>query len=256
MMGVSDAALMPDVLAHYRLVAPLIDASLSQTPIVFVNYPNGVDKQRVFHVTTVPLSVDKLLWLMHAEYAIEFYTWAPTLLHVGALRFGRILLEAPQGVDFEKVKLAALAMRALLFDVAKLEAVPLLDGGKGIALWIPLADAPQAEPLRVWLHVLCKRAVALHPDLVSTAYNTLPDGRVHLHVESNASGHYSAVPYSLRAQRLTVCTPIHWGELGSFTGADAFRFDAIPARLQNSGDVFASEVEVIAGQAFRAVPST
>lgn len=124
-MGVSDAALMEHVLAHYRLAAPLIDASFSETPIVFVNYPNGIDDHGVFHVTTVPLSVNKLLWLIHSEYAIEFYTWAPTLLDVAALRFGRILLEAPAGVEFERVKLAALAMRALLFDVAKLEAVPM-----------------------------------------------------------------------------------------------------------------------------------
>jgi hypothetical protein len=60
-------------------------ASFSETPIVFVNYPNGIDKQRVFHVTTVPLSVEKLLWLIQAEYAIEFYTWAPTLLDVERL---------------------------------------------------------------------------------------------------------------------------------------------------------------------------
>jgi hypothetical protein len=33
-------------------------------------------------------------------------------------------------------------------------------------------------------------------------------------------------------------------------GADAFRFDAIASRLKHAGDVFASEVEVIAGQRF------
>ncbi|HEY6327561.1 MAG TPA: hypothetical protein VIW73_13735 [Candidatus Cybelea sp.] len=239
---------MPEVLAHYRLVGPLIEASFAQTPIVFVNYASGVDKPGVFHVTTVPLSVNKLLWLVHAEFAIEFYTWVPTLLDVAALRFGRILLEAPEGVDFERVKLAALAMRALLFDAAKLEAAPLLDGGKGIALWIPLADTPQADVLRAWLHELCKRAIALHPDLVSTQYNTHHDGRVHLHVQSNAPGRCSAVPYSLRAQGLTVCTPIRWDELGSFTGADAFRLDAIPTRLQSRGDIFASEVKLIGSQ--------
>jgi DNA primase len=144
-------------------------------------------------------------------------------------------------------------MRALLFD-AKLEAVPLLDGGTGIALWIPLADAPQAALLRVWLHKLCNRAEALHPDLVSTLYNTHHDGCVHLHVQSNAAGHYSAVPYSLRAQSMTVCTPVRWDELRSYPRADAFRSDAIPARLQSSGDVFASEVRIIAAQSFADVP--
>jgi DNA primase len=182
--------------------------------------------------------VGKLLWLIYAKYAIEFYTWAPTLPDVGALRYGRILLEAPMGVDLER-----------------LEAVPLLDGGKGIALWIPFADAPQAQPLRAWLHALYNRAVALHPDLVSTAINTHHDGCVHRHVQSNVAGHYSAVPYSFRAQGLTVCTPIHWNELGSFASADAFRSDAIPTRLQSAGDVLASEVNVILRQTFGGEPA-
>ena len=246
---------MPKVLAHYRLVAPLIEASFAGSPIVFANYPDGLSKPASYHVTTVQLSVEKLLWLIHSEYAIEFFTWAPKLLDVAALRFGRIVLAAPPGVDFERVKLAALAVRALLFDVAKLEAVPLLDGGTGMSLWIPLADAPQADELRPRLHRLCNRAVALHPDLASTAFNTHDDGRVHLHVQSNAAGRYSGVPYSLRAPKLTVCAPIHWEELGPSESADRFRFDEIPARLKSVGDVFARETKVFAGQRFCATSS-
>ena len=70
-------------------------------------------------------------------------------------------------------------MRSLLFGAARLEAVPMIDGGSGIALWIPLADAPHAVPLRAWLHQLGAEAVAKHPDLISTEYNTRDDGRVH-----------------------------------------------------------------------------
>ncbi len=238
---------MSRVLEYYQSAAPLIEASFAQTPIVFRHYPNGLDEDGVFHVTTVPLTADKLLWLIHAEYAVEFYTWAPTLLDTDRLRFGRILLEAPPGVGFERVKLAALAMRSLLFNEAKLEAVPLLDGGAGIALWMPLADAPLADVLRRGLHQLCRRAEELHPDLVSNAFNTHHDGRVHLHVSSNASGHYSAVPYSLRVQGMTVCMPIHWEEFGSCTGANVFGCAELPARLRAEGNVFEREVKVIGG---------
>lgn len=243
-----DKAVQPRVLAHYELVGPLIEASLGQTPIVFANYPDGFEQPALFHVTTVPLAVRKLLWLVHREYAMEFYTWAPSVLDMERLRFGRILLEAPPGVAFERVKLAALAMRALLLDAAKLQAVPLLDGGTGIALWVPLADEPLADILRKWLHGLCSRAVELHADLLSTSYNTHHDGRVHLHVSSNAAGHYSAVPYSLRAQGLTVCTPIHWEELDSLVGADEFHIGDIKARLGRCGDVFADAVKAAEGQ--------
>lgn len=152
LMGVSDVAVLPHVLAHYRLTAPLIDESLAGTPIVYRNYPNGIDKTGVFHITDVPLSPDKLLWLIHAKYAIEFYTWAPDAHDEDRLRFGRVLLEPPSGVAFERVKLAALALRALLFETQKFEAVPLLDGGRGVALWIPFADSPHALELRRWLN--------------------------------------------------------------------------------------------------------
>jgi len=258
-MGVSDdAALMPRVLAHYRLTAPLIETSLAGAPIVFRNFPAGLEKDGAFHTTSIPLTSNKLLWCIHAKYAIEFYTWAPLPDDEDRLRFARLLLLAPAGVDFERVKLAALAVRALLFDSAGLEAVALLDGGSGIALWVPLADAPHAKPLRAWLHGVANRAAQLHPDLISTEFNTHSDGRVHLHVSSNAAGHYSAVPYTLRAVGLTVCAPIRWDELGSIVTAAAFKVDDLPERLQRHGDLFAEEVKIIAKQSFagaqRAIP--
>ncbi len=251
LMGVSDdAALLPRALAHYHLVAPLIESSLAGSPIVFRNYPAGVQRDGVFHVTSVALTANKLLWLVHAKYALEFYTWAPLPDDEERLRFARVLLEAPPGVSFERVKLAALSIRALLFDATRLQAVALLDGGAGVALWIPLADAPHPKAVRLWLHAIANRAAELHPDLVSTEYNTHADGRVHVHVSSNAAGHYSAVPYSLRAQNMTVCTPIHWEELGGFATATALTSEALAARLRDSGDVFALEVARIADQTF------
>jgi bifunctional non-homologous end joining protein LigD len=244
-----DAAIQQRVLAHYRLVASYIAAHLEDTPIVFRNYPDGnLDAAGVFHVTHVPLSVNKLLWLIHAKYAVEFHSWAPLPGDDDRLQFARILLEAAPAIPFERTRLAALAVRALLFDRVKLEAIPLLDGGTGVALWVPLADAPHAAPLRAWLHVLANEAAAKHPDLISTELNTHKDGRVHLHVSSNAAGRFSAVPYSLRGSGLTVATPISWEELGSLTTAAAFTMDNFPTRLETHGDVFGREFAVIKSQ--------
>lgn len=89
-----DTEVVARALQHYRLVGPLIEASFAGTPIVFAHYPKGLDQPADYHVTAVQLSFDKLLWLVHREYAIEFFTWAPLLLDLGALRFGRILLLA------------------------------------------------------------------------------------------------------------------------------------------------------------------
>lgn len=251
--GASDAALMPQVLAYYRLAAPLIDASFGGAPLIYKNYPGGLEKDGMLHVTAIPLTVNRLLWAIHAEYAIEFYTWAPPRENEDRLRFARILLEPPAGVSFARVKLAAHALRALLLDVAKVRAVPLLDGRTGMALWIPFADAPHAPMVRAWLHRLCNRAAVLHPDLVSTEFNTHGDGRVHLHVSSNAPGHCSAVPYSLREQGLAVCAPIRWDELDAFSSASALHADTMAARLHDTRDLFADAVAEIAEQRFGAV---
>lgn len=246
-----DASLIPRVLAHYHLVGPSIEAHLKETPIVYKNYPAGLDRDGLFHVTSVPLTATKLLWLVHAKYAIEFHTWAPLPGEDDRLQFARVLLEATTpGVTFERVKLAALAVRALLFGNAELEAIPLLGGVSGIALWIPLADAPHALPLRQWLHTLANRAAALHPDLISTELNTHDDGRVHVHVSSNAAGRFSAVPYSLRGQDLTVVTPIAWEELGAIDTAGSFTIDTFPKRLETHGDVFGQQLAIIKEQRF------
>ncbi|MBV9718345.1 MAG: hypothetical protein JOZ77_03440 [Candidatus Eremiobacteraeota bacterium] len=164
------------------------------------------------------------------------------------MQFARILLQAEPHIPFERTKLAALAMRTILFDDARLQAILMLDGGTGIALWVPLADAPHAKSLRTWLHHIANRACAAHPDLLSTELNTHHDNRVHVHVSSNAAGRFSAVPYCLRGEGLTVAAPIAWDELGAMPAASAISMDDLPQRLQSKGDVFAHEFAIIANQ--------
>jgi hypothetical protein len=142
----------------------------------------------------------------------------------------------------------------LLFNVARLEAIPVLDGAAGMALWIPLADAPHATPLRAWLHRLRNRAAMLHPDLVSTEPNTHLDGRVHLHVANNAPRRFSVVPYSLRVNG-AACTPIDWEELDAFDRADGVDIPAMDARWDESGDLFASAAAALGNQRFDEIPS-
>lgn len=172
---------------------------------------------------------------------MEFYTWAPLRFDSDRLRFARILLESPPGVTYDRLKLAAQVIRRLVHEMAKLEA-------------IPLADAPHAVPLREWLHTVANRAAALYPNLISTERNTHLDGRVHLHVSSNAPGHYSALPYSLRAQGCRVCTPVHWNELDTVDTASAFTDADMAARLHEHGDIFAKECARLAHQRFGDIP--
>ena len=245
-MEATDQALQPAVLAHYARVGSLLEASFAGAPIVYANFPNGFGQPAHYGVTDVPLSESKLLWECHSHYAIEFHGWAPLIGSPHRLRFARVLIEA-EGRPFDDVKEAALAVRAGLFD-AGIECVPIIDGTNGIALWAPLADAPVDATVRTWLHARCAEIVARHPDLLSGEANTHHDGRVHLHVSSNAAGRYSALPYSLRGDaRLSMCTPIAWEELGA-VGATACDAAGAAARIAAHGDVFADQVAIIAHQ--------
>ncbi|MBC5800647.1 MAG: hypothetical protein GIW94_11855 [Candidatus Eremiobacteraeota bacterium] len=102
----------------------------------------------------------------------------------------------PRDASKDAETLAALSDGALLLrdqlHEFGLQAIPLLSGTNGIALWIPLSDGPQYVPLRGWLHTVCNEAVRRYPQRFSTAPNTHASGRIHLHVSSNAPGRYSA----------------------------------------------------------------
>ncbi len=251
--GASDALLVSRLLAYYHRTAPLISASLAGTPLVLRHFPHGLDEPGSFELLPFEVSANRLLWAVHAKYAVEFHTWAPLPSDEDRLQFARILILPPDGVGFDRVKLAAHAVRAMLAEV-HLQAALLADGTSGLALWVPFADAPYAVPLRAWLHGIANRAALLHPDLLSTEPNTHHDGRVHLHVSSNAKGRYSAVPYSLRAPNLTTVVPIRWDEVDWLDRADGVDAGAMVARIDALGDVFAADVAAIGVQRFADLP--
>jgi DNA primase len=247
-----DVRLVPQVLAHYELVGPLMEKSFAGDPTVFVHFPNGfglgMGQKRI---TDIPLSTRKLLYLVHSQYAIEFHGWAPRdhSPDETRLRFGKILLETRSGYPtFDRVQFGAQRMRRHLADQG-VDAIALHDGQlDGIALWIPLPDAPEAVPLRLWLHHVCDIAVAADPDLFTTEPNTHDNGRIHLHVSCNARHHYSALPYSLRgALELPVVTPVTWDEVGALA-QEPFTAATFPQRLAEKGDVWEAELKRIGAQ--------
>ncbi len=193
----TDEAVETRVLTHYRLVGAAMERHFAGTPMVFTNFFGGFSTRPYWHRTDLPFSQTKMLWLCHRMFALEFYSWVPIPTDIDRLRFARILLELPPSID--ALKAAALELRALLAQ-HNLEAAPIYDGEGGMALWIPLADAPRSEAVRTWLHSFCNQAVQARPDLFTIESNTHGTERVHLHVASNAPGRCSALPCSVRGR--------------------------------------------------------
>ena len=242
-----DVAILPAVLAYYEMAGPVIEATFGGEPIVYANFPDGFGPHMGhFGITDVPLSTNKLLWLVHRVYAIEFHSWAPLLTDEDRLRFGRILITRPLHDNFAQICEGARILRRQLHAVG-LDAAALQDGHNGLALWVPFADAPHGAVARAWLNKFCDQAVADNPELFTKEPNTHDSSRVHLHVTSNARHHYSILPYSVRGvSDLPVATPITWDELDKMPLA--VRARAFAAWIEKRGDVFAAEVKRIGEQ--------
>ncbi|MBC5799225.1 MAG: hypothetical protein GIX03_03340 [Candidatus Eremiobacteraeota bacterium] len=257
------------LLAHYERVAPLLVRSFGGTPCVAMFIPDWSTKVPVFEETlrhappSIPtvrvglragpatfaaVAENAVLWQAHRG-AIGFMSWAPTRDDPARASFGRILLEPSGSATIGMVKEGALAVRALLASYG-LDAIVLLGGLVGLALWVPFSDAPEYEPLRLRLDALAEEAARAHPALLTTMHPLAERGdRVHIATSSNAVGRFSALPYSLRAlDALPVVAPIAWDELDALDPGAVTAVE-LPQRLAARGDVLATQVAALGGQA-------
>ncbi len=120
-----------------------------------------------------------------------------------------------------------------------LAAILLLDGLRGIALWIPFDDAPGYYALATWLRTFTDAAAREHPDLLTTEWYKADRGdRVFLGTQSNHPAMGSILPYSLRgSSALEVAIPIARDMLGTCANGDVTAAN-FGQYLAASGDVF------------------
>ncbi len=228
-----------DLSGHYALVAPIMEQLFGRIPIVWTTYLNDADHTKQFHIQTFGhyshLSSEHLQHLVSIG-AREVYSWFPTTEDETRARFARFLVEGYGTIGHEKRKKGALALREVLNDEG-CDAIPMLDGGGNTCLFIPVANAPTYADVRSWCHSIARKAVARFPDLFSEAYNTHHDGRLHIHVSSNAVERFSILPYSYRETSGYVATPFQWSELESID-IHGVHLAELPARLTQRGEIF------------------
>ncbi|HKU80780.1 MAG TPA: hypothetical protein VJP76_01325, partial [Candidatus Tumulicola sp.] len=261
-LGGFKAAVHQSIVDHYQLAGPLMEALFGGTPLVYVVYPRGLGNYAVYHgalhtpapahlrtidvpqaqglTTYIAFAPRAVEWLLAHTSTVEFHGWGCAAEDPTIARFGRILLELDREHGAPLIE-AVHVVRERLRE-AGLQAVPLLQSTRGLALWIPLAGVRYA-PLLGWLNAFCAAVARDNPLLFSLEPNTVASGRVHLHVSSNAPGRNSGLPYSLRGDaELHVAAPVEWDELGALTPIAAKDF---PARLSATGDLFRRQTEAI-----------
>jgi DNA primase len=227
------------LLRHYAVAGPLIERIVGSIPFVWSTLPAGVNGPTIFHgplsphtkpkapVVDVPtangvhrypaLSAERIEGLV-AHGAVEVYSWSPTAADPTRVRFARILLETRSPGDWLLLEEGLDAVEGVLLDEG-IRSLRVYDGGSGVAIWIPFCDSPIYDDVRNWLHAQCAQAVVRNPKAVTLEPNSHGGPPVHLHVQTNAVGRFSILPYSVRvAPGYPIALPIDVDALDDESG--------------------------------------
>jgi bifunctional non-homologous end joining protein LigD len=167
---------------------------------------------------------------------VEFHGWGSRAGEVETPDRLVIDLDPDPKLGFAKVKEAAFQLRRS-FEAIGLESFPLLSGGKGIHVVVPL------EPVAEWPQVdefakgFCTALAGAAPDKFTVA---LPKpqrrGRIFLDFLRNHRTATAIMPYSARARPgMPVAAPVDWDELPDVDGSDAFTIADVEQLLKRAG---------------------
>ncbi|HEX4761168.1 MAG TPA: DNA primase small subunit domain-containing protein, partial [Sphingomicrobium sp.] len=154
---------------------------------------------------------------------IEFHGWGSKVKKVEYPDRLVFDLDPDVGLDFARVKEAAVRLRGLLQDLG-LKTFPLLSGGKGLHVVAPLdqtADWPKVKSFAERF----SRAIAEAEPTMFTANirKEQRKGRIFLDWLRNQRGATAVLPYSARGRDgAPVAAPIAWEELDRYDGGNHF----------------------------------
>lgn len=235
-----------DVADYYEAIAPLMLASTGGRPISLIRCPDNIAGDCFFqrhetggldvaaHHVDVADSAGKLRSYLYVSDvrgllscvqmgAIEFHGWgakARTIDQVDRIVFD---LDPDEGLRFSDVRKAAMDLRNHLQNLG-LESRPLLSGGKGIHVIVPLDPPVDWDTAKSFARGFAQTLAEVEPDrYVATASKAKRKGRIFIDWLRNQKGATSVEPYSLRARAgAPVAAPVNWSDLARLTSPSRY----------------------------------
>lgn len=248
-----------DLVAYYEAVAEHMLPQLRGRLLTLRRCPRGADKPCFVQQhpgNTLPdavrvvaiieesgaegahLYVDDLAGLLSLVQlaTLEFHGWGS---RVDALeRPDRLVFDLDPDPDlpWRRVVEAAVTIRDNLAAV-DIASWPLLSGGKGIHVVVPLAPGPDWEAAGRFARSLAETLADKHPGAyTTTSAKADRPGRIYLDTQRNERGATAIMPYSTRARAgAPVAMPVTWDELAYVKSAATFSLadcKAIEERLK------------------------
>ena len=247
-----------DLANYYAEVEPLIMVDAARRPMTLIRFPQGTAGKGFFqkhdtgsfgpHVKQIPIKekdggtedylyfddVQGLLACVQMG-TIEFHGWGSKVgkvEHPDRLVFD---LDPDVGLDFGNVKEAAVLLRELLQGLG-LKSWPLLTGGKGIHVVVPLDASKTWTAVKSFAERFSRAIAEAEPGMfTANIRKEQRKGRIFLDWLRNQRGATAVMPYSARAREgAPVAAPVAWEELDNYEGGNAFSIRDVDHLLDRS----------------------
>ena len=235
-----------DLADYYATVEPLIIVDAINRPMTLIRCPGGRTGECFFqkhdkgtfgpHVKQIPIEesdgdtedylyFDDIRGLLACVQmgTMEFHGWGSKVDQVEYPDRLVFDLDPDEGLDFGKVKEAAVRVRDLVAGM-RLKSFPLLTGGKGIHVVIPLDQTADWAEVKSFADRFSRAVAEAEPDRFTANIRKVQrKGRIFLDWLRNQRGATAVMPYSARAREgAPVAAPIAWDELDDFDSGAAF----------------------------------
>ncbi|MEZ0244141.1 MAG: DNA ligase D, partial [Sphingomonas sp.] len=231
---------------YYAQVAPILLPWLGSRPISLVRCPQGRAKhcffqkhdagsfgEQVHHVDVREKdgSVEPYLYVDSADGVlacvqmgtIEFHGWGSLVADIEKPDRLVFDLDPDEGLDFEAVKKAAEDIKVHLADIG-LTSWPLLSGGKGVHVVVPLIPAAAWPAVKSFAERFARALAQAEPDrFTANIKKASRTGRIFIDYLRNQRGATAVLPYVARAREgAPVAAPVTWSELRDLETPKAF----------------------------------
>jgi bifunctional non-homologous end joining protein LigD len=247
-----------DLADYYAQIEPLIMIDAAKRPMTLIRFPQGTVEKGFFQkhdkgtfgadVKQIPIeesdgSVEDYLYFDDIKGllacvqmgTIEFHGWGSKVDKVEYPDRLVFDLDPDVGLDFTRVKEAAVTLRELLQGLG-LKSWPLLSGGKGIHVVVPL-DASEDWPTVKSFADRFSRAIAeAEPEMFTANIRKVQrKGRIFLDWLRNQRGATAVMPYSVRGREgAPVAAPVAWDELDQYESGHHFGIRDVDELLERA----------------------
>ena len=231
---------------YYAAVAPVALRWLADRPISLVRCPQGRAKhcffqkhdagsfgEQVHHVEVREKdgSVEPYLYVRDLDGimacvqmgTIEFHGWGSLVADIEKPDRLVFDLDPDEGLDFAHVKKAAEDLKEHLADIG-LTSWPLLSGGKGVHVVVPLIPQAEWPAVRSFAERFARALAQAEPDrFTANLKKVTRKGKIFIDYLRNQRGATAVLPYVARARETApVAAPVTWSELRDLESAKLY----------------------------------